>query len=286
MEQPAASVLPSGENAPKKENVENAAKALLKRLKWSQAGMVGMACSGVGCFVINVFAFESDSLALHIVTLLFAAAFTAFYAALGYQNVSFAVLRRLRFEIDCILVTFIAIMNLILEFYVPSNIFEVLYCVCYIGFVLMLFGLDAIEMKNRYAILAISSCFLFMTCTHLYRVLVMGWDAGVEIYNGGGDNIYYKASAKRFIFGQILTLCISGLASIVSDKDMNNLMFVTDNLHRDHGVVTDRSQAYTAAREADVARARKSRMLLLEISSGTIVEKMTGRRSVHEEDKF
>ena len=186
----------------------------------------------------------SNSNDMRYVGLVLGAVAFIFLSMLYYKNISYAVVCRLFREENVVVVFLASLGNLCIDITQPSTpmspILGLLYVFCVDAFLF----LDALKLKSRLFVLFIGSLFVVLTVHNIYGYTLLDWDKNVVLftYQVNGETVGIgKATAKRWMYFQMMLLSLRGLWTILHDKEMELMMFATGSVYRETGTAQKES---------------------------------------------
>lgn len=154
------------------------------------------------------------------------------YGLVLYKNINFRILKRLFTEVNVIMIIIFTLMNTGSDAIRTPN--HAIMGFMYLGVVLCVICLDAIRVKSRAFVLTFGVTFLLLT-TFFWFGHIFIWDTTEILFYGIRNEPIYKSAYKRWIFTQLILFSAKGLKTLLRDKDMQIMLFVTGNIYRDTG---------------------------------------------------
>ena len=198
---------------------------------------------GAISYILNavVFLHTSDVLQNTIYTCSFVVFVSIGLAA--YRNLSFVILRRLLTEVNVIMIIVFTVINTIIDSASDRHDYlrHIVMAYIYLIVVFALILVDSIIIKTRAFVLTFGLAFCLLTTFNLIGHTIL-WDKGVVLFYDFRGEPVYKSSTKRWVFSQLLLFSFKGIKTLLRDKEMAKLLFVTGNIYRDTGEITKKSQ--------------------------------------------
>ena len=190
-------------------------------------------------FAASIFYFAgSNSDDIRYVGLALGAIAFMFLSMLYYKNISYAVVCRLFREENVVVVFLTSLGNLCIDIMQPSTTISPILGLLYLFCVNAFLFLDALKLKSRFFVLFIGSLFVVLTVHNIYGYTLLGWDKNVVLftYQVSGESVAVEnATAKRWMYFQMMLLSLRGLWTIFHDKEMELMMFATGPVYRETG---------------------------------------------------
>ena len=157
-----------------------------------------------------------------------------------------------------IIVLVLAFCNFAIEVAKPAYFLSPIMGLLYMQITTAYVFLDSIVWKDRYFLIFLGAIFVFLHVRNLYTTTLGDADYGIILFKYKiGDNEYtiMKRATVRSIFSQIMLLNISSLYTILTDKTMDMMLFVTENIYKRTGTssphITDETFAFNLREETN-----------------------------------
>ena len=238
--------------------------SIKRRIKWAQRGVGTFALSSIACFILGS---NMGNNAIVITALSLGCAAFACFACLFFKNISFAMVRRLLKESNAIIIIGLTLVHFIIEIVWPRNSRSPYNGLAYSLLNITYVFLDALILKSRYFVLAIGMLFIALNLYLVYANTFGSWDMGYVLLEHnihGKEYLIMKRQTKCSIYLQILLFSINSVYIMFEDKEMQFMIFATDNIYKSTGTsskdVEDQNFSDTLQRELAQINARHTTM--------------------------
>ena len=186
------------------------------------------------------------------------------FAVLSYDNISFAVIKRLLRELNVLAIIGLSICLIIAEALRPSNPYSVLLACVYTLVVILFVMFDAIIIKSRIFFLFFGTISFALLIYNAYQSVFGTWESGVILakYNIGKEE---GKISKRFvmfsIYIQTLIFSFNGFCNAFEDREMKLLIFATGNIYKSTGTASSfiHDEKYSVGRSDELQKIESSR---------------------------
>ena len=205
-----------------------------EKIKWSQRGISFFGFFSVVFFILARGTYLGYYIATCVFSVLTIGCFVAFY----YRNISWAILKLTLKQGNVRVVLISAAMIFVIDILVHEShevVLSAIFGFVYMAAVLGTVFLDAIKEKSRGFVLTYGLFFTALNLYNIYRRTFDNSELGLVLlkYNiNGNEYTFMVRSTKRAIFAQIMFFCLRGIYTMIRDKEMKLLMFVTAKIYR------------------------------------------------------
>ena len=207
-------------------------RGVIRRIKWGERGAAVNAAIGLAINIVNTIVYRSQSTILFIGVATFSFLMFASLAMVYYENVSFAITRRLLKEINVLVILGCGFAIFVIDCTTAYNMFSPFLSFIYLFETILFVFLDALKNKSRAMVLSVGLLFVLLNIYNICQLVFGGWHLHTVLFRYGEGLYFLKRPVNAHIF-QVL-VGFQGVKTMLKDTKMEDDIW-TGQIYRKSG---------------------------------------------------